>query len=87
MTQNLRQDILTEWNLYDAQQQKVILEDFRTKFSGDYTISRFLDFLKDKVEIEKVIGENKAAWRGGASSGQGLSFCHSHPLKPQCAAR
>ena len=87
MTQNLRQDILIEWNLYDAQQQKAILEDFRTKFSGDYTISRFLDFLKDKEEIERVIGENKAAWSGDASNGKSLSFCHSHPLKPQCAAR
>lgn len=85
MTQNLRQDILIEWNLYDAQQQKAILEDFRNKFSGDYTISRFLNFLKDKDEIEKVLGGNKAAWSGDASDGKSLSFCHRHPEKRQCA--
>jgi hypothetical protein len=87
MIQNLRQDILIEWNLYDADQQRAILEDFRSKFSGDYTISRFLGFLKDKAEIEKVIGGNKAAWGEDASDGKRQSFCHRHPVKPQCAVR
>ncbi len=87
MIQNLRQDILIEWNLYDAEQQKALLEDFRSKFSGDYTISRFLDFLKNKAEIERVLGGNKAAWSGDASDGKSLSFCLGHPEKPQCAVR
>ncbi len=74
MTQKLRQDILAEWSLYDAVQQEAILEDFRNKFSGEYTISKFLGFLKDKPEIDKVLGENRAAWSGDGSDRQSLSF-------------
>lgn len=64
MIQDLRQDILIEWNGYDSEQQKAILEEFRRKFSENYTKTRFFEFLKDKPEIERVLGKINSVWPG-----------------------
>lgn len=52
MTQNQQQDLLIEWDLYQPQQQEAMISEFRSRFRGNYTKANFLEFLKQKLEIE-----------------------------------
>ncbi|EKD39059.1 MAG: hypothetical protein ACD_75C00519G0004 [uncultured bacterium] len=52
MTQNQQQDLLIEWDLYQPQQQEDMISEFRRRFRGNYTKANFLEFLKQKLEIE-----------------------------------
>ena len=52
MTQNQQQDLLIEWDLYQPQQQETMISEFRGRFEGNYTKANFLEFLKQKLEIE-----------------------------------
>lgn len=52
MTQNQQQDLLIEWDLYQPQQQEAMISEFRRRFRGNYSKANFLEFLKQKLEIE-----------------------------------
>lgn len=52
LTKEQREDLLIEWNLYSESQQKPILEEFQKLHKGDYTHNDFLQFLREKLEID-----------------------------------
>ncbi len=52
MNKAQQEDLFIEWDLYEAHDQKVILDEYRRLHSGDYSKRSFLEFLKVKLEIE-----------------------------------
>ncbi len=52
MTKTQQEDLFIEWDLYEAHNQNVILDEYRNLNAGDYSKKGFLDFLKEKLEIE-----------------------------------
>lgn len=52
LSKEQREDLLIEWNLYSSNQQKTILDEFHKLHNGDYTQDDFLQFLRDKLEID-----------------------------------
>ncbi|TKB27330.1 hypothetical protein FCL47_04090 [Desulfopila sp. IMCC35006] len=52
LTTAQKEDLLIEWNLYDASQQKTILEEFHKHYREDFTYDDFLEFLRKKLEID-----------------------------------
>lgn len=52
LSKQQREDLLIEWNLYSSSQRKPILDEFRKLHNGDYTQDDFLQFLRDKLEID-----------------------------------
>ena len=52
MTQNQRQDLFIEWDLYHPKQQETMIDEFRARFQGNYTKIEFFEFIKEKLQIE-----------------------------------
>lgn len=52
LTKAQREDLLIEWNIYSASQQQPILEEFHRQYKEDYTQNDFLEFLREKLEID-----------------------------------
>ena len=45
-------DLLIEWNIYSASQQKPILAEFKQHHREDYSQDDFLQFLRERLEID-----------------------------------
>ncbi len=52
MTPKQKKDLLIEWSIYNRQQQQLIEEEYLEKFGSDKDEEHWLNFLKDKLEIE-----------------------------------
>jgi len=53
MTNTQTKDIFTEWALYEPRQQKLMINEyFNTVGEEDCSRERFLEFLKEKLEIK-----------------------------------
>lgn len=52
LTQAQKEDLLIEWNIYNASQQEPILAEFHKNFKEDYSQEDFLQFLRKKLEID-----------------------------------
>ncbi len=53
MTKTQEKDLFTEWALYGPQEQKKMIDEYIISISaGTCSRDRFLNFLKDKLQIE-----------------------------------
>ncbi|MCP4343239.1 MAG: hypothetical protein GY799_31290 [Desulfobulbaceae bacterium] len=52
MTKAQQKDLFTEWALYGTQEQKKMIDEYISISAGNCSRDRFLNFLKDKLEIE-----------------------------------
>jgi hypothetical protein len=53
MTEEQKEDLFIEWSLYELRAQQAIIYEYNFLIGeGDRTYSNFLDFLKDKLEIQ-----------------------------------
>jgi hypothetical protein len=52
MTKEQQEDLLTEWSLYEPTEQRLMINEYRYSSEGNCNKDRFLDFLKEKLEIE-----------------------------------
>ncbi len=52
LTRAQKDDLLIEWNIYSASQQETILDEFHKHYKEDYTQNDFLEFLREKLEID-----------------------------------
>lgn len=52
MTEDQQKDLLIEWELYGPAEQQAIIDEYLLVCGGVCSKQRFLDFLKDKLEIE-----------------------------------
>jgi hypothetical protein len=54
MTTEQQEDLFIEWSLYEPRAQQAIIDEYNfLTGEGDYIYSNFLDFLKDKLEIQR----------------------------------
>ncbi len=52
MTKTQEKDLFTEWALYGPQEQKKMIDEYISISAGICSRDRFLNFLKDKLQIE-----------------------------------
>lgn len=52
MTKAQQKDLFTEWSLYEPTEQRAMVNEYLCISEGNCNKDRFLDFLKDKLEIE-----------------------------------
>lgn len=52
MTTEQKADLLIEWDLYSDSQQAPILQEFHTQFGNNSTQTDFLNFLRNKLQID-----------------------------------
>ena len=52
LTNAQKEDLLIEWNIYSASQQEPILAEFCKQHTDDYSQDDFLQFLRNKLEID-----------------------------------
>lgn len=52
MNQKQKNDLLVEWSIYTPQQQAEIISEYHDKFGKIHEESHWLEFLKEKLEIE-----------------------------------
>ncbi len=52
LTRAQKEDLLIEWNIYSGSQQEPILAEFHKQYKEDYTQNDFLQFLREKLEID-----------------------------------
>jgi len=52
LTKTQKEDLLIEWNIYNASQQEPILAEFHKNYKEDYSQEDFLQFLRKKLEID-----------------------------------
>jgi hypothetical protein len=52
MTPEQIKDLLIEWGIYDSHQQRVIELEYEEKFGSAKGEKHWLNFLKEKLEIE-----------------------------------
>lgn len=52
MTETQQDDLLVEWSLCDPNRQQEIIDEFVQICNGHFSRDRFLDFLKDRLQIE-----------------------------------
>lgn len=52
MTETQRKDLFIEWALYEPQRQKEMIDEYLSISKGNCSKDRFLNFLKDKMQIE-----------------------------------
>jgi hypothetical protein len=52
LTNAQKEDLLIEWNIYSAGQQELIWMEFRKQHKDDYSQEDFLQFLRNKLEID-----------------------------------
>ena len=53
MTEEQKEDLLIEWSLYEPRAQQAIIDEYNYRIGkGDFGYNNFLDFLRDKLEIE-----------------------------------
>ncbi len=53
MTKIQEKDLFTEWALYGPQEQKKMIDEYLSISTGACSRDRFLNFLKDKIQIDK----------------------------------
>ena len=59
MTKEQQDDLMVEWSLYGPTKQKAITAEFLVTCDGAYSQEDWLDFLKEKLNIEsyrKTVG-------------------------------
>ena len=54
MTKAQQEDLFTEWALYEPIEQRLMIDEYLCVSEGNCSKNRFLDFLKDKREIDKL---------------------------------
>ena len=52
MTRAQEKDLFIEWGLYEPQEQKKMIEEYLSISNENCSRERFLNFLKDKLQIE-----------------------------------
>ncbi len=52
MTEAQQEDLLVEWNLRDQKRQQEIIVEFVRLCNGHFSRDRFLDYFKDRLQIE-----------------------------------
>ncbi len=52
MTEAQQEDLFIEWELYDDQTRKGMISEYQELRKSQHCESLFLDFLKEKLEIE-----------------------------------
>lgn len=52
MTKLQVKDLFTEWALYGPQKQRKMIDEYISISSGNCSRERFLNFLKDKLQID-----------------------------------
>ena len=52
MTRAQEKDLFIEWGLYEPQEQKKMIEEYLSISNKNCSRERFLNFLKDKLQIE-----------------------------------
>lgn len=52
MTKAQQEDLFTEWALYEPTEQRLMIEEYLSIREGNCSKNSFLNFLKDKLEIE-----------------------------------
>ncbi len=52
MTKAQEKDLFTEWALYEPIEQRLMIEEYLSISAGNCSRDSFLNFLKEKVEIE-----------------------------------
>ena len=52
MTKTQVKDLFTEWALYGPQEQKKMIDEYISISAGTCSRVRFLNFLKDKLQID-----------------------------------
>ena len=52
MTKTQEKDLFTEWALYGPQEQKKMIDEYISISAGTCSRDRFLNFLKDKLQID-----------------------------------
>ena len=53
MTKEQQEDLLVEWGLYEPRAQQAIIVEYNFRIGkGDCSYGNFLDFLKDRLEIQ-----------------------------------
>jgi hypothetical protein len=52
MTETQQDDLLVEWSFCDPKRQQEIIDEFVQICNGHFSRDRFLDFLKDRLQIE-----------------------------------
>lgn len=51
MTEAQQKDLYTEWALYGPIEQRLMIDEYLRISEGHCSKERFLDFLKEKIEI------------------------------------
>ncbi len=52
MTRAQEKDLFIEWGLYEPQEQKKMIEEYLSISNENCSRERFLNFLKDKLQID-----------------------------------
>ena len=52
MTKEQEKDLFTEWALYGPQEQKKMIDEYISISAGACSRERFLNFLKDKLQMD-----------------------------------
>ena len=52
MTEAQQKDLFTEWALYEPVEQRLMIKEYLSISAGKCSKDSFLNFLKDKLEIE-----------------------------------
>lgn len=52
MTEAQQEDLFVEWGLYEPYEQKMMIEEYLSASEGNCSENSFLNFLKDKLDIE-----------------------------------
>lgn len=52
MTKAQEEDLFVEWGLYGSKEQRKMIDEYISVSAGKCSRERFLNFLKEKLEIE-----------------------------------
>jgi hypothetical protein len=52
MTREQEKDLFAEWALYEPKEQKKMIDEYISITEGNCSRDRFLNFLKDKLQID-----------------------------------
>lgn len=51
MTKAQQEDLFAEWALYESKVQRLMIDEYHCISEGNCSKDRFLDFLKDKLQV------------------------------------
>lgn len=54
MTEKQRKDIFIQWSLYGSDKKNKIVNDYLSLCCGYYSQEGFLNYLKDRLELESL---------------------------------